>query len=141
MLDAKRLQPIRQLCEQREDAAAEALAEARRVLALRESQLRELENYREPTLAAATIESLRNREAFRLKLAEAIVQQRRAIELQKRQVEQQRRHWIDSRRESDLYDKLAQRSLDHERARLERRAQRDLDELALRVVVSGESGT
>ena len=137
MLSAKRLQPIQQLSEQREDAAAEALAEARRQLAQRENQLRELENYREPAGALTSVELLLNREAFRLKLNEAIAQQRRAIEQSRRLVEQQRQRWLASHRQTQVYDYLAERSRDHERHRDEQRAQRDLDELALRGAVSG----
>lgn len=139
MLSAKRLQPIQQLSEQREDAAAEALAEARRQLAQRETQLRELENYREPAGSITSVELLLNREAFRLKLNEAIAQQRRAIELSRRLVEQQRQRWIASHQQTQVYDHLAERSREHERRCSEQRAQRDLDELALRGAASGSA--
>ena len=137
MLSAKRLQPIQQLSEQREDAAAEALAEARRQLAQRENQLRDLENYREPAGSVTSVELLLNREAFRLKLNEAIAQQRRAIEQSRRVVEQQRQRWLASHRQTQVYDHLAERSREHERHRDEQRAQRDLDELALRGAATG----
>ncbi len=139
MLTAKRLQPIQTLSEQREDAAAAALTEARKVLAQRESQLRDLLNYREPVSSFTNVEMLRNREAFRAKLGEAIVQQQRVIEQQKRVVEQQRLKWLASHQQTQLYDKLAERSIHHEQQRLERRAQRDLDELALRNAQGGTS--
>lgn len=135
MLEQKRLEPIHDLAEQREDAAARDLGEARKLLALRENQLRELENYQEPPLAATGVEMLRNREAFRLRLAEAITQQRRAVELARRHVETQRQLWIASHRQTELYDKLIVRARRHERAQQERRDQLDLDELALRAAL------
>lgn len=134
MLEQKRLVPIRELAEKREDEAARDLNEARKLLVLRESQLRELENYREPPSTLAGVEMLRNREAFRLRLAEAITQQRRAVELARRNVETQRQRWIGSHRQTGLYEKLIDRARSHEQAQQDRREQRDLDELALRMV-------
>jgi flagellar FliJ protein len=132
MLNTKRLQPIQQLNEQRQDAAATALADAQRLLATREAQLRELENYREPSTPVTNVEQLRNREAFRLKIAEAIGQQKRAIEQARKLVEQQRQRWMASRQQTRLYDKLAETAAASEQQTLERRAQKELDELALR---------
>lgn len=132
MLEQKRLMPIQELAEKREDEAARDLSEARKVLALRENQLRELENYQEPPSTTASVEMLRNREAFRLKLAEAISQQRRAVELARRTAEAQRQRWIATHRQTELYDKLIDRARLHEQARQDKREQRDLDELALR---------
>jgi flagellar FliJ protein len=132
VLEQKRLVPIQELAGKREDEAARDLNEARKTLALREHQLRELENYQEPPTAAASVEMLRNREAFRLKLSEAITQQRRAVELAKRTVEAQRQRWIGMHRQTQLYDKLIDRARTHEQAQLDRREQRELDELALR---------
>jgi flagellar FliJ protein len=133
MLEQKRLVPIQELAEKREDEAARDLNEARKTLALREHQLRELENYQEPPSTTASVEMLRNREAFRLKLAEAISQQRRAVELAKRHVETQRQRWIATHQQTELYDKLVDRARLHEQVRQDKREQRDLDELALRM--------
>jgi flagellar FliJ protein len=132
MLEQKRLEPIHDLAEKREDDAARELGEARKQLALRESQLHELETYREPPAKAASVEMLRNREAFRLRLAEAITQQRRAVELARRNVETARQRWLGSHRQTELYDKLIERARCHEQAQQDRREQRDQDELALR---------
>lgn len=132
MLKQKRLEPIHDLAERREDEVARELSEARQQLALREAQLRELEGYREPSTAAISAEMLRNREAFRLRLADAIVQQRRVVELARRHVEQIRQRWLASHQQTQLYDKLIDRARTHEQAEQDRRAQRELDELALR---------
>ncbi|WP_428309444.1 flagellar export protein FliJ [Hydrocarboniphaga sp.] len=136
MLEQKRLVPIQELAEKREDEAARDLNEARKSLALRENQLRELENYREPPSTTASVEMLRNREAFRLKLAEAIIQQRRAVDLARRNVETQRQRWIATHRQTELYDKLIDRARIHEQAQQDKREQRDLDELALRMAAA-----
>ncbi|MDB5969841.1 MAG: fliJ [Hydrocarboniphaga sp.] len=133
MLEEQRLVPIQELAEKREDDAARDLNEARKALTLRETQLRELENYREPPATAVSAEMLRNREAFRLRLSEAICQQRRAVELARRNVETQRQRWIGSHHQTQLYDKLIDRARTHEQTQQDRRDQRDLDEIALRM--------
>jgi flagellar FliJ protein len=134
MLKAQRLEPIHDLAERREDSAAVALADASRVLATRESQLHELENYREPVVAAVSVDLLRNREAFRLRLAEAIRLQRQAVIDARVAVEAQRQAWMKTHQQTKVYEQLLDRSRQHERALDERRAQRDQDELATRLV-------
>ncbi|MFX8696387.1 hypothetical protein ABTM58_20240, partial [Acinetobacter baumannii] len=77
-LSVERLTPIHDLAERREADAARVLAEAQRLLEDRLRQLHELENYKEPAGAqgSAPLQSaalMRNRELFRLRLAEAII--------------------------------------------------------------------
>jgi flagellar export protein FliJ len=140
MLQAQRLQPIHELAERHEDAAAVALAEARKLLAAREAQLRELENYREPPVAAASAELLRNREAFRTRLSEAIRYQRQAIAEARKLVDARCQAWMKTHQQTKVYEQLLGRSRKHEQAQQDRRSQRELDELALRLMQARSFG-
>jgi flagellar FliJ protein len=136
-LSTERLAPIHDLAEKREADAARMLADAQRLLADREAQLRELENYKEPvpTQGAPALQSaalMRNRELFRLRLAEAIRFQRQAVADARARVESARNVWLMQRRQTKVYEKLIQRGEAAEQREQERREQRDYDELALR---------
>lgn len=136
-LTPKRLAPLQQLAETREQEAAQKLADARKLLSEREAQLHALENYEEPASSGpASVAQLRNREAFRARLAEAIRMQKQVIVDAQYRVEQAREHWLNERRELKVVDQLMERSVKRERDRVERREVRELDELALRLCVS-----
>jgi flagellar FliJ protein len=144
-LSSERLAPIHDLAEKREADAARLLADAQRLLADRETQLRELENYKEPVPAAGTpaLQSaalMRNRELFRLRLAEAIRFQRQAVAEARARVESARNVWLMQRRQTKVYEKLIQRGEAAEQRREECRQQRDTDELALRLLRDLPSG-
>jgi len=133
-LTPARLQPLREVARHREQDAAQKLAEIRRVLLERESQLRMLEAYEEPAQQhSCTVADLGNREAFRARLAEAVRYQRQLIEETQRRVEYARRHWIEQQRELDVVDKLIERSQKQQRALMDRREQRQFDELSQRL--------
>jgi len=138
-LNAERLAPIHDLAEKREADAARVLAAAQQQLADRERQLYELENYQEPVpgrgieaLQSAAL--LRNRELFRLRLAEAIRHQRIAIAESRARVEVARSSWLVQHRQTLVYQKLIQRGEAIEKMEQERYQQKELDELALRLV-------
>lgn len=143
-LSTDRVVPIRELAERDEREAAQRLGTAREALARREAQLAELENYCEPPArAAASVEMLRNREAFRLRLSEAILQQRRAVEEARHQLEQTRGEWLRTRQDLQITQKLYEQCEQRERRREERRQQREMDEFATRLgrcgLVSGDA--
>jgi flagellar FliJ protein len=138
-LSVERLTPIHDLSERREADAARILGDAQRVLEDRERQLTELENYQEPKLSpgAAALQSaamLRNRELFRLRLAEAIRFQRAAVTEARARVENARAAWIATHQQTKVYEKLIQRSEAEQQRQYERRQQKELDELALRLL-------
>lgn len=134
MLSTSRLEPIHDLALSREDDAARVLADSRRLLSRRESQLCELESYCEPASAAMSVDLLRNREIFRQKLAEAIIQQRSVIEQVRQQLETHRQLWLEAHQQTQMYAKLFDRAQQHEATRQAMRDQRDQDEMALRVL-------
>jgi flagellar FliJ protein len=140
-LSPQRLAPIHELAGQRESSAARALADAQRALAEREAQLHELENYKEPELPrgapeAQTVALLRNREAFRLRLADAIRYQRQAVFDARKKVETARAAWIEERNKTKVIEKLIERGAAIEQKIEERKQQHVMDELALRLLQS-----
>ena len=141
-LSVERLTPIHDLSERREADAAKALADAQKVLDDRIRQLQELENYREPAsgqgstlLQSAAM--IRNRELFRLRLAEAIRFQRNAVAEAKQRVDNARAAWLAVHQQTKVYEKLIRRSEAEHQRLLEQRQQKELDELALRLIRAG----
>lgn len=140
-LSETRLNPIKDLRSRKVDLAAQRLAEAQRVLAQRESQLSELENYQEPAPnGEVSVQMLANRENFRRRLAEAVRMQRNAVADARQKVEAARAAWIELRVEAQKIDKLIERSRVFESQVRERRSQREIDELAVRLSLSASGG-
>ena len=138
-LSVERLTPIHDLAERREADAARLLGEAQKALDDRLRQLAELENYKEPAAGAgsALLQSaalLRNRELFRMRLAEAINFQRKAVAEAKARVENARNAWLAVHQQTKVYEKLIRRSEAEQQRLQERRQQKELDELALRLL-------
>lgn len=135
MMSSARLQPLQELAEHREEQAAEQLREAQQLLVQRQSQLQELARYRQDYEAASTVATpslLRNRLAFIDKLREAERYQHGQVESARRQVEVARDHWTQQYRASATLDQLHANYQRREQQVLDRRAQTQLDELALR---------
>jgi flagellar FliJ protein len=138
-LSVERLTPIHDLAERREADAAKVLAEAQRVLEDRLRQLHELENYKEPVagqgptlLQSAAL--LRNRELFRMRLSEAIRFQRNAVTEARARVDNARNAWLAVHQQTKVYEKLIRRSEAEHQRQQEQRQQKELDELALRLL-------
>jgi flagellar FliJ protein len=130
---SKRLIPLRELAEHREQEAARKLADVQRQLGERVAQLQTLEQYQEPASTGPVgMHQLRNREAFRARLGDAIGHQRRVIADLERMVQAAREEWFETHRGLMKMEKLIERSRQHERNVFERREQRRMDELALR---------
>jgi flagellar FliJ protein len=138
-LSVERLTPIHDLAERREADAARLLGDAQRVLEDRLRQLSDLENYKEPVAGhgPAALQSaalIRNRELFRLRLADAIRFQRNAVADAKARVENARNAWLAVHQQTKVYEKLIQRSEAENQPRQEQRQQKGLDELAIRLL-------
>lgn len=129
-----RLQPLQQLASLREDEAMRSLAGSQQHAADQASRLRELQRYIEDystTLpASATPALLGNRHAFLMRLREAEAFQRRALEQAQAHSEVERARYLLKRRDSGTLDQLAASYRSQERVHAERRAQKDLDEIA-----------
>jgi flagellar FliJ protein len=138
-LSVERLTPIHDLAERREADAARVLGDAQRLLEERLRQLRDLENYKEPAAGqgSAVLQSaalMRNRELFRLRLADAIRMQHNAVADAKARVENARNAWLAVHQQTKVYEKLIRRSEAETQRRQEQRQQKELDELALRLL-------
>lgn len=138
-LSVERLTPIHDLAERREADAARVLGEAQKLLDDRLRQLHDLENYREPAAGQgpALLQSaalLRNRELFRLRLAEAIRFQHNAVADARARVDNARAAWLAVHQQTKVYEKLIRRSEAEHQRQQEQRQQKELDELALRLL-------
>jgi flagellar FliJ protein len=143
---SRRLAPIRQIAESRENDAARQLAESQRQLAQQEKQLHEMERYlreySESRPAGAVAPALlANREAFLRQLAEALRWQAGAVADARQRLQQARDNWLGKHRDTDVLDHLIERSRGDELRAQERRQQRELDEFAnLRASISPLAG-
>jgi flagellar FliJ protein len=141
-MHSQRLVPIRQLTQNREDEAARSLAESQNALARQEAQLQEMERYLndygagKPGAALAPA-LLANRAAFLRQLAEALRWQAGAVNEARGRLELARAQWLGRHRDSGVVERLVERSQNSERQQQERRAQRELDEFALRLPPAG----
>lgn len=132
-MSSRRMEPLQQIADLREDEAARALLDAQRLLAEREQRLLELQNYRGEYERAAVLPMpslLRNRHQFLERLREAERFQRALVEQAQRGVDQQRASWLLQQRECKTIAQLTESYLRRERREDERRDQKQLDELA-----------
>jgi flagellar FliJ protein len=144
-IQSRRLEPIQRLAQGREDDAARRFAESQRALERQETQLREMQRYLDeynagPAGGVLTPSLLANREAFLRQLAEALRWQAGAVNDARNRLELAREQWLGRHRDTDVVERLLQRSQGHERQAQERRAQRELDEFAQRLPQPGAVG-
>ncbi|NGY06913.1 flagellar export protein FliJ [Solimonas terrae] len=134
MMQSKRMQPLQQLADIRQDDAARQLVEAQRQQADREARLLELSRYREDyerQNAAATPQLLRNRQAFLDRLREAERFQQQLVEQAVRSVDECRAHWLLQQRGSRTVAQLTACYQAREQREEARREQGRLDEFAM----------
>ena len=144
-IQSRRLEPIQRLAQGREDDAARRFAETQRALERQEAQLQEMERYlNEYSVgkpgAALTPSLLANREAFLRQLAEALRWQAGAVSEARNRFDLAREQWLGRHRDTGMVERLLERSHGHERQAQERRTQRELDEFAQRLPLSGATG-
>jgi flagellar FliJ protein len=133
MTQSKRMRPLQQIADIREDDAARRLVEAQRLQAEREARLVELSRYREDyerQAGAATPQLLRNRQAFLDRLREAERFQQQLVEQAVRGVDECRAHWLLQQRGSRTVAQLTACYLAREQRDDARREQNRLDEFA-----------
>ncbi|HHJ13537.1 MAG TPA: flagellar export protein FliJ [Gammaproteobacteria bacterium] len=134
----KRMQPVRQVAEQRERAAVQRLGEAQRELERQRARLAELRAYREQYTASfarsgsggLSAGRMQDYRAFLERLNAAIRQQETLIERCSSDREQSRRQWVDARSHQQAVDKLLARYHREAQQRQARREQQQLDEHA-----------
>lgn len=135
MTRSQRMEPVKQLAEDKADVAAKELADAQRRLddhSLRLTQLHEFRGQYQQQRAdsgANGIDGFRLRDynAFVGRIDEAVEQQQREIAQLTAEVEQKRRQWTELLGRARAIDKVVGRYADDERRDEERRAQRQAD--------------
>ncbi|QHS09244.1 flagellar export protein FliJ [Sinimarinibacterium sp. NLF-5-8] len=134
-MTSARLRPIQQIAEKKEQDAAARVRERQQLLTQRRARLQELMDYLAEYDAPGqtlTVTMLINRQAFIDKLRQAIDMQTRLVEQAQQMLEAERDKWLGQRREVKTLEQLALQYQQRERAEEERRAQKQLDEFALR---------
>jgi len=149
MMQSRRIDPLLRRAQDHEDEVARDLAERQRSLDTHVSRLEELRRYAEEyassQMAATSPAQLTNRRAFLDRLDSAVEQQMRTVDQNRAKVEAERARLLLASREKQVLEQLAASYRAQERQVVERRDQRDMDDLGARraraaQVLAGESG-
>lgn len=140
MKRSKRLKPVVQIAESREQQAARALGAAQTTLDQARQQLEELQGYRADYLQrfqqAGAVgmggARLGDYQQFLQKLALAIEQQGQVIAQAEQEVEARRQQWFDTRGKVQMLDTVVTRYRDEESREASRKEQLEQDERAQR---------
>jgi len=136
MLKSKRLQPVIKIAKGREEDAARALSDYRRVVDQHEAKLIELRHYHdeyrlrldEAGRNGMNIAQLNDYRNFISRLAIAIQQQEALMVECQQQLNEKNRAWLLSRGRHQALDKVAGRYEQQEHQESEKRAQAESDE-------------
>jgi len=137
-MQSKRIDPLLQRAQQREDEVARDLAERQRALETHESRLEELRRYAEEyansQMAATSLAQLSNRRAFLDRLDNAVQQQSQTVDRNREKVELERSRLLLASRDKQVLEQLAASYRAQERKVDDRRSQREMDDLGARGV-------
>jgi flagellar FliJ protein len=138
MMQSRRIDPLLQRAQEHEDTAARDLAERQRALAVHESRLEELRGYAEEyanaQIAATRPAELANRRAFLERIDQALAQQKQSVDNSRASVDIQRDRLLLASRDKQVLEQLAASYRAQEHQVVERRSQREMDELGARRV-------
>lgn len=146
MTRSERLDPLLQVVQQRQDAAAREVADRDRVLAEQEARLDALRRYADEystapsggtTIAPAL---LANRLAFRAKLETAVDQQSRIVDHSRQNRDVEHARLMLASRDTKVLEQLADSYRAQEHRVAEQRVQRELDDLGARRVRNAQEG-
>ena len=139
MTRSKRMQPVAQVAESRQQEAARLLGERQRVLEEELHRLDQLQEYRGEYArkfedgAEWTGLHVREYRVFLARLNQAIEEQAARVERVRADLEQSRGHWTRCRVHRDAVDKAVDRLQADERRQEDRREQAESDELGQRL--------
>jgi flagellar FliJ protein len=142
MAPSDRLKPVKRVAENRERNAARVLGDAQRVVRENETKLGQLRLFQSEYQArfrAACREGIsgpqiQEYQTFLAKLAGAIAEQERTLEMSRRQSAKQKQTWQEKHTRAQAIGKAIERFRKKEVQSSERRAQQESDEFALRGV-------
>jgi flagellar FliJ protein len=148
MMQSRRIDPLLRRAQEHEDEVARDLAERQRNLDTHVSRLEELRRYAEEyagsQMAATSPAQLTNRRAFLDRLDSAVEQQMRTVDQNRARVEAERARLLLASREKQVLEQLAASYRAQERQVVERRDQREMDDLGARrarqAQLAGEPG-
>ena len=140
MTRSKRMKPVQQLAQRRERKAVQKLGQSQQYLQAQQAKLEELRAYRDQYardfeasgcdgLGAMRVQDYR---IFLSRLSEAVRQQEAVIAQCCARHEQTRQQWMESRGQSQTFDKLVDRYRLEENKQLERKEQKEQDDRAQR---------
>ncbi|WP_368565459.1 flagellar export protein FliJ [Pseudoxanthomonas sp. UTMC 1351] len=138
MMQSRRIDPLLRRAQEHEDAVARDLAERQRALTMHESRLEELRGYAEEyansQMAATSPAQLANRRAFLDRIDSALKQQLQTIDRSRASVDIERDRLLLASRDKQVLEQLAASYRVQERQVVERRDQREMDDLGARRV-------
>ncbi|MGQ5300072.1 flagellar export protein FliJ [Xanthomonas arboricola] len=136
MMQSKRIDPLLRRAQEQEDKVARDLAERQRALDTHQSRLEELRRYAEEYanshMAGTSAAALTNRRAFLDRLDSAVLQQAQTVETNRNKVEAERTRLLLASREKQVLEQLAASYRAQENKVVERRDQREMDDLGAR---------
>lgn len=138
MMQSRRMDPLLQRAQAQQDTAAKDLAERQRALAQHESRLEELRGYAEEyansQISATRPADLANRRAFLERIDQALNQQKQSVDNSRASVDIQRERLLLASRDKQVLEQLAASYRAQEHKVVERRGQREMDEIGARRV-------
>lgn len=138
MMQSRRIDPLLRRAQEHEDSVARDLAERQRSLALQESRLEELRGYAAEyagsQMAATSPAQLANRRAFLDRIDQALAQQLQNVDRSRTSVDIERDRLLLASRDKQVLEQLAASYRAQERQVVERRDQREMDDLGARRV-------
>ena len=136
MMQSRRFDPLLRRAQEKEDAVARDLAERQRTLDMHESRLDELrkyaDEYAQSQMAATSPAQLANRRAFLDRLDSAVKQQAQTVDRSRASVGIERDRLLLAGRDKKVLEQLAASYRLQENQIVERRSQREMDDLGAR---------
>lgn len=143
MMQSKRIDPLLKRAQEKEDTVARELADRQRLLETHQTRLEELRRYADEysnqqmanaQMAATSPAQLLNRRAFLERLDSAVEQQQKTVEGNVEKVEAERGRLLLASRDKQVLEQLAASYRAQEMQVVERRSQREMDDLGARRV-------
>jgi flagellar FliJ protein len=143
MMKSKRFEPIQEIVSNSAMDLSRAMGEAGRKVQDLESQLAQLQSYRDEyvrnsTQANGTMDAvkLQNYRSFLDRLGEALRQHLKSLDAARKEFERRRAQWSEKRVEAESLGRVVDRLRKEEQHVADRREQRDGDEAAMRLALA-----
>ena len=145
-MKSKRFEPIQEIVSNSANDLSRAMGAAARKVAELESQLQQLQSYRDDYVRSSAQTSgpidavkLQNYRSFLDRLGDALRQQAKSLENARAEYEQRRALWSDKRIEAESLGLVVDRFRKEERLAADRREQREGDDAALRLSLAAQT--